>query len=159
VDHLAVARTRTVVDKAVVKMVQLWTAHRGRSVRAKLARYALKLLGVDWQPLCVGPGLTMPHATTGSVVHVKTRLGSRVTVFHGVTIGRASPWGTASDGDLSEGVVVGDDVVLGTNAAVLFRNGEILSIGEGTVVGANSVLLTSTGPGEVWAGNPARRVR
>jgi serine O-acetyltransferase len=34
-----------------------------------------------------------------------------------------------------------------------------LTIGAGTTIGANSVLLESTGPDEVWVGVPAKRVR
>jgi acetyltransferase-like isoleucine patch superfamily enzyme len=34
----------------------------------------------------------------------------------------------------------------------------VLTIGAGAVVGANSVVLNSVPPDEIWAGNPARRV-
>ena len=33
---------------------------------------------------------------------------------------------------------------------------EHISIGKGTVVGANAVLTCSTGENEIWAGNPAK---
>jgi len=33
-----------------------------------------------------------------------------------------------------------------------------LRVGRGTVVGANAVLLESTGENELWAGVPARKV-
>ena len=33
-----------------------------------------------------------------------------------------------------------------------------LTDGNGTIVGANSVLMNSTGENEIWAGNPARLV-
>lgn len=35
---------------------------------------------------------------------------------------------------------------------------EDLVIGKGTVIGANSVLLSSTGENEIWAGVPAKCV-
>jgi serine O-acetyltransferase len=31
-------------------------------------------------------------------------------------------------------------------------------VADGTVIGANAVLLDSTEPGEIWTGLPARRV-
>ena len=34
----------------------------------------------------------------------------------------------------------------------------ITRIGRGTIVGANAVVLGSTGEDEIWAGNPARCV-
>ncbi len=37
-------------------------------------------------------------------------------------------------------------------------NDRDLTIGAGTVIGANAVLTSSTGPGEIWAGSPARKV-
>jgi serine O-acetyltransferase len=55
------------------------------------------------------------------------------------------------------GIEVGDDVILGAGAKVMCERG-ILRIGRGTVVGANAVLLDSTGENEIWAGIPARKV-
>jgi serine O-acetyltransferase len=40
---------------------------------------------------------------------------------------------------------------------VLCKEG-VLHVGRGTVLGANAVLLDSTGEGETWAGLPARKV-
>ena len=50
-----------------------------------------------------------------------------------------------------------DDVVLAPGAKVLCKEG-VLRVGRGTVVGANAVLLRSTGEGEMWAGVPAQCV-
>jgi serine O-acetyltransferase len=41
---------------------------------------------------------------------------------------------------------------------VLYSSGQELVVAEGTIVGANAVLRESTGPYEIWAGIPARRV-
>ena len=46
-------------------------------------------------------------------------------------------------------------MILSPGAKVLAKGGELV-VGQGTVVGANAVLLTSTGEGEVWVGIPAR---
>jgi serine O-acetyltransferase len=56
-----------------------------------------------------------------------------------------------------EGLHIGDDVVLAPGVKVLCKEG-ILRVGRGTVVGANAVLLESTGEGEIWAGIPAKLV-
>ena len=125
----------------------------------RVAYAALKLLGVEF-PRSVewtGP-IQLAHGSVGLVVHSATRIGARVTILPGVVIGMRDahmPAGSIPDGGR---VVIGDDVTLGAGAKVLFRSGEDLVIAAGTVVGANAVLLESTGAGEIWAGIPARRV-
>jgi serine O-acetyltransferase len=125
----------------------------------RVAYAALKLLGVEF-PRSVewtGP-IQLAHGSVGLVVHGATRIGARVTILPGVVIGMRDahmPAGSIPDGGR---VVIGDDVTLGAGAKVLFRSGEDLVIAAGTVVGANAVLLDSTGVGEIWAGIPARRV-
>jgi serine O-acetyltransferase len=125
----------------------------------RVAYLALKLLGVEF-PRSVewmGP-IQLAHGSVGLVVHGATRIGARVTILPGVVIGMRDahmPAGSIPDGGR---VVIGDDVTLGAGAKVLFRSGEELVIAAGTVVGANAVLLDSTGEGEIWAGIPARRV-
>jgi acetyltransferase-like isoleucine patch superfamily enzyme len=52
------------------------------------------------------------------------------------------------------GIVLGDDVWLGAGCAVLPG----VRIGDGAVVGANSVVTTDIPANEIWAGAPARRV-
>lgn len=128
-------------------------------VLGKLAYLALKLLGVEfprsveWQ----GP-IQLAHGSVGLVVHRDTRIGARVTILPGVVIGLADahmPYGSIPEGGR---VVIGNDVTIGAGAKILFRSGRELVVADGTVLGANAVLLESTGPGEIWAGIPARRV-
>ena len=52
---------------------------------------------------------------------------------------------------------VGDDACICVGAKVIGGAGW-LRVGRGTVVGANAVLLESTGDWEIWAGVPARKV-
>lgn len=51
-------------------------------------------------------------------------------------------------------VTIGDDVWVGASAVILPG----VSIAEGAVIGAGSVVNASVGPYEIWAGNPARKV-
>jgi len=128
-------------------------------VLGRAAYLALKVLGVEF-PRSVewaGP-IQLAHGSVGLVVHSATVIGSRVTILPGVVIGMADahmPPGSLPPGGR---VVIGDNVTLGAGAKVLFRAGQELVVADGTVVGANAVLLESTGEGEVWAGLPARRV-
>jgi serine O-acetyltransferase len=113
------------------------------------------LYGIEFPPQAeVGPGLIVEHRGFGLVVSGLARIGNNVTLFHGVTLGRAD---VAPHNDHFLGIVIEDDVVLGAGVKVLGGAGT-LTVGKGTVVGANSVLLSSTGANQVWAGVPARRV-
>jgi serine O-acetyltransferase len=126
-------------------------------VVGKLAYFTLKLLGVE-MPLSVqiGEGVQLEHGGFGIVIHSKTRIGSRVKLYPGVTVGRADIYRPVEQ-SLFEGVVIEDDAILCPGAKVLCKEG-ILTVGRRTVVGANAVLLQSTGEGELWAGMPARCV-
>jgi acetyltransferase-like isoleucine patch superfamily enzyme len=51
-------------------------------------------------------------------------------------------------------VVIGDDVFIGAHAIIL----KGVVIGARAVIGAGAVVSKDVPPGEVWAGNPARKV-
>ena len=130
---------------------------RTNPVFGKLAYLLLKLLGVEI-PLGVkiGKGLLLHHGGMGIVIHPASVLGQNVSIYPGVTLGRADVFRSASTSKFSR-IIVGDGVILGSGAKVLGDDGEIL-VGKGTVLGANAVLLQSTGENEIWAGVPARKV-
>jgi serine O-acetyltransferase len=56
-----------------------------------------------------------------------------------------------------EGIIIENDVILASGAKVLCKEG-ILKVRKGAIIGANSVLLSSTNEGEIWAGVPAKKV-
>lgn len=122
----------------------------------RISKELLAVYGVEVpREVNVGPGLRVLHRGFGTVVHGATDIGRDVTIYHGVTIGRADVW------DATEGfdrIVIGDGVILCAGAVVLCSEGT-LTVGARTVVAANSVLTKSTGEGEIWAGVPARKLR
>jgi len=123
----------------------------------RLAYYALKLLGVEFpRQVPVGPGFELAHGGVGVVIHSKSRLGARVKIYPGVTLGRADIHRPIEQSRF-QAIVIEDDVILAPGAKVLCKEG-VLHVGRGTVVGANAVLLQSTGEDEIWAGVPARCV-
>jgi len=130
---------------------------RRSTILRGVAYYVLKLLGAEI-PSCVpvGEGFELAHGGFGVVVHSKARIGRRVKIYPGVTLGRVDIYRPASESRF-EGIVIEDDVILAPGAKVLCKEG-ILVVGHGTVVGANAVLLESTGENEIWAGIPARCV-
>lgn len=117
----------------------------------------LKLLGIEIpRSVAVGQDLTIEHGGFGTVIHSSTVIGARVKLYPGVTVGRADIYRPA-EMSAFERVVIEDDAILCPGCKILGKDGE-LRIGQGTVVGANAVLLNSTGPDEIWAGAPARLV-
>ena len=130
---------------------------RSNPLVGKLAYYALKFLGVEFpRSVRVGAGLLLEHGGFGTVIHSRTSIGDRVKIYPGVTVGRADIYRPAEQSAF-EGVIIEDDVILSPGARVLGKEG-VLNVRRGTVVGANAVLLQSTGEWEIWAGVPARCV-
>lgn len=122
-----------------------------------MAYYFLKLLGVEIPgQVIVGEQLELAHGGFGVVIHPQTVIGKRVKIYPGVTLGRADIYRPATQSEFA-GIVVEDDVILCPGAKILCKQG-VLRIGHGSVIGANAVLLESTGEDEIWAGVPARRV-
>ena len=126
-------------------------------VLGRLAYYTLKLLGVEIpRSVSVGRDFELAHGGFGVVVHSRTTIGDRVKLYPGVGLGRADIYQPMAQSHF-EGIVLEDDVILAPGAKVLCKEG-ILRVRRGSVVGANAVLLQSTGEWEIWAGVPARLV-
>lgn len=51
-------------------------------------------------------------------------------------------------------IEIGDHVFVGANAIIL----KGVTIGDRSIIGAGSVVTRSVSPGEIWGGNPARKV-
>jgi acetyltransferase-like isoleucine patch superfamily enzyme len=52
-------------------------------------------------------------------------------------------------------IIIGRDVIVGVNSVILRG----VRIGDGAVVGAGSVVAATVPAGEIWVGNPARKLR
>jgi len=121
------------------------------------AYYLLKLLGVELpRSVRVGDDLEIAHGGFGVVIHSKAQIGDRVKIYPGVTLGRADIHRPMSDSKF-ERIQIKDDVVLSPGCKVLCKDG-CLTVGKGTVIGANAVLLETTGDWEIWAGIPAKLI-
>jgi len=126
-------------------------------VVGRLAYFTLKLLGAEIpRSVHVGQEFELAHGGFGVVIHSRSTIGDRVKIYPGVTLGRADIYRPAAQSKF-EGITVESDAVLCPGAKILCKEG-ILKVGHGTVVGANAVLLQSTGEWEIWAGAPARCV-
>jgi serine O-acetyltransferase len=128
---------------------------RNQPLLGRIAYYLLKLLGIEIpSSVVVGDELELAHGGFGVVIHPATRIGKRVKIYPGVTLGRADIYRPVEQSSF-QGILVEDDAILCPGAKILCKEG-ILKVGRGCVIGANAVLLESTGENEIWAGVPAR---
>lgn len=130
---------------------------RTKPIIGKLAYYLLKTLGAEIPcSVRIGEGFELAHGGFGVVIHSKTTIGNRVKIYPGAGTGRADIYQPSSQSKF-EGIVIEDDVIISPGAKILCKEG-ILRVARGSVIGANAVLLESTGEGEMWVGIPARCV-
>ena len=123
----------------------------------RLAYLLLKILGVEIpRSVSIGKNFVLVHGGFGVVIHPKALIGNNVRIYPGVTIGRADIH-LPADQSKFVGIEIGDEAILAPGVKILCREG-VLKVGHGSVIGANAVLLESTGEGETWAGMPAKKV-
>lgn len=95
----------------------------------------------------------------GAVVTADVRIGRHVAVMPQAVVTHDAVIGDFAT--LASGVRLGGGTRIGTGAylgaGALIREG--VSIGAWSLVGMGSVVLDDIGPGEVWVGNPARKLR
>lgn len=101
----------------------------------------------------VGEGLVLEHYALGIVLHPQVTIGDGCRIYHHVTLAAESAIGS------EHRIVLGRNVTIGAHSVVIARSNTTLTIGDGSVLGAGSVLTRDIPPGEVWAGNPARKIR
>ncbi|MCO5309438.1 MAG: serine acetyltransferase, partial [Austwickia sp.] len=92
------------------------------------------------QVVC-GPGVRIPHAARGVIIHPSCVIGSRVVIYHGVTLGMSR---------VLPGPRVEDDVFLGSGAQVIGP----ITVRRGTRVGAGAVVVKDTEPDTTYVGVP-----
>ncbi|MHB8473042.1 MAG: serine O-acetyltransferase [Gammaproteobacteria bacterium] len=92
----------------------------------------------------IGAGTLFAHGAVGTVIHPKSKIGKRVLITQGVTIGGKSLH--------SDGVpTIGDDVYIGAGAKILGN----IHVGDDSLIGANAVVVKSVPPGSMVVGVPA----
>jgi serine O-acetyltransferase len=139
---------------------QLWALSRQLHARG-LIRLARVVKTVNWMiHKCllpaeaeVGQGVILEHYALGIVIHPQVEIGSNCRIYHHVTLASETWIGSPFK------IRLGNNVTIGAHSIVVGRSNTDLTIGDGSVLGAGSVLTKSIPPGEVWVGNPAKKLR
>jgi len=96
--------------------------------------------------------------TVDAGIHAPTRVGARTFCMTKTHVGHDAQVG--ADCELAPGTVIAGHAVLGDGVrcgiGVLVR--PFITIGDGARLGAGAVVVKDVPAGEVWVGNPARRL-
>jgi len=112
-----------------------------------MAERAHSRTGIDIHPGAqIGPRFFIDHGT-GVVIGETTRIGRNVKLYQGVTLGALSPFDNAGRPRRGEKrhPDIEDDVIIYANATIL---GGSTVIGRGAVIGGNTWIIKSVGPGQ-----------
>ncbi len=138
--------------------VQALLAHRGAHalmgagvpvLPRAIAYMTRAVTGVEIHPAAViGKEFFIDHGA-GVVIGETARIGNRVTLYQGVTLG-----GTGFQRGKRH-PTLGDNVTVGSGAKLLGP----IDVGDGAKVGANTVVVEDVPPGATVVGNPGHPVR
>ncbi|MEX3016823.1 serine O-acetyltransferase [Gymnodinialimonas hymeniacidonis] len=121
------------------------------AVLSKLACLMLFVLyGLEYPArLCIGPGLVIFH-TQGTILGAN-RIGANASIYQQVTLGAVQP-----DFQYTAALrpTIGDNVSLTAGAKVIGG----ITVGDGSVVGANAVVLDDVPANTLAVGVPARHI-
>jgi len=114
-----------------------------------IAYLSRAVTGVEIHPAArIGPEFFIDHGA-GVVIGETAEIGSRVTLYQGVTLG-----GTGFQRGKRH-PTVGDDVTIGSGAKLLGP----IAVGAGAKIGANTVVIEDVPPSSTVVGNPGHPVR
>ena len=112
-----------------------------------ISELAHSITGIDIHPAAtIGHSFVIDHGT-GVVIGATAIIGDRVCIYQGVTLGARSFVKDQDDNPvkgLPRHPIIGDDVVIYSNATILGR----VTIGRGAVIGGNIWVARDVAPGE-----------
>ena len=129
-----------------------WLHRRGwRFLPALLSTFGRVITGIEISPAAqIGRPFNIGHGV-GVVIGEAVVIGNGCSVLQGVTLGNRDPLVTPTDGRPYQ-PVLRNGVVVCANAVVAGP----VTIGDGAIIGANSVVLCDVPAGCTAVGNPAR---
>ena len=174
VNLLILRRKRVVFDKSIRFHGVLGLYGRGQvcigknvlinskeSANPGMGCYPKTVFNVPGGRLTIGDDVGMSGVAISCVE--KVTIGSHVLLGGGVKIMDSDAHsldyekrgnGHKIDVPVSRPVTIGDHVFVGANAMIL----KGVTIGEKAIIGAGSVVTKNVPPGEIWGGNPAKKI-
>lgn len=131
------------------------------SANPAMGCYPKTVFNVTTGTLTIGDEVGMSGAAISCVNRVT--IGNRVLLGGGVKIMDSDAhsleyWnrgrGAEIDVPISQPVTIGDDVFVGAGALIL----KGVTIGDRAIIGAGSVVTKNVPTGEIWGGNPAKKI-
>jgi serine O-acetyltransferase len=98
----------------------------------------------------IGKGVGFFHNGLGCVIHPRTEIGDNTKIYQNVTIG-----GNGRKNGENGVPVIGCDVFIGAGAVLVGP----IRVGDGAVIGANTVVTRDVPAGFVIGGSPAKVLR
>lgn len=126
-----------------------WLARYGMDRFASLIDYAIRLVFSCWLPHQVraGDNLILGYGGLAVVIHAEVVIGDNVHIDQGVTVG-----GNGTEYGVPR---IESNVYVGAGAKLLGP----IRIGEGSVIGANAVVLQDIPPRSLVVGVPGKIIR
>jgi len=120
-----------------------------------ISQFSRFLTGIEIHPGAkIGKNLFIDHGM-GVVIGESSIIGDNVTLYHGVTLGGISPAENSKDQRNSKRhPTLLDNVIVGSSAQVLGP----ITVGEGSRIGANTVILKDVPANATMVGNPAKNI-
>jgi serine O-acetyltransferase len=119
-----------------------------RFIARLISHFGRFFTGIEIHPgATIGKGFFIDHGM-GVVIGETAEIGDNVTLYHGVTLGGVS-WEKTK-----RHPTVGDNVVIGSGAKVLGP----FTVGKGSKIGSNSVVVREVPPNSTVVGIPGRVV-
>lgn len=101
----------------------------------------------------IGEGTVLGYSGMGIVLHKNARVGRDCLIGQQVTLGTKVPYFSSTES--SDVPCVGDNVYIASGSKLLGK----ISVGNNSVIAANSVVVTDVPENAVFAGVPAKFVR
>ncbi|MGH1012816.1 hypothetical protein COI41_26185 [Bacillus toyonensis] len=123
-----------------------------------ISYYLMKVLGLEIpKSVKIGRNVCFEHWGYGVVLHPNTIIEDNVKIYQGVTTGRGDIY-TSFENSQMDKIIIKESAILCAGSKIICKSG-VLVVDKGTIIGANAVLLSSTGINEVWGGIPAKKLK